>query len=107
MQELVKVVSKGETKTRGLSIPEHLICPITDDLMEEPVMISSGFTYEKSEIQKHFKTNGNFDPLNREKVDPNNLITNYSIKHATEEFLRSNPWAFEFTPYDKLENINM
>ena len=56
--------------------------------MEEPVVISSGFTYEKSEILKHFQTNGNFDPLNRDQVDPKILITNYNIKHATEEFLR-------------------
>ena len=75
--------------------------------MEEPVVISSGFTYEKSEMTKHFSANDNFDPLNREKVDPKILITNYNIKHATEEFLRTNPWAFEFTPYDKLESIMM
>ena len=75
-------------KTRGLKIPEHLICPITDDLMEEPVVVSSGFTYEKTEIIKHFQTNGYFDPLNRSEVDSNILITNFNIKHATEEYLR-------------------
>ena len=94
-------------KIKGLQIPDHLLCPITDDLMEEPVIISSGFTYEKSEVMKHFSINGNFDPLNREQVDPKILTVNYNIKHATEEFLRSNPWAFEFTPYDSLESIKM
>lgn len=84
-----------------------MLCPISDDLMEEPVVIGSGFTYEKSEVMKHFQINGNFDPLNREQVDTKILLTNYNIKHATEEFLRSNPWAFEFTPYDSLENIKM
>ena len=71
--------------------------------MEDPVVISSGFTYEKSEILKHFKVNGNTDPLNREEVKTDQFITNYNIKHATEEFLDKNPWAFEFTPYDSLE----
>ena len=49
-QELFNIIDKNQIKTKGLKIPEHLICPITDDLMEEPVIISSGFTYEKSEI---------------------------------------------------------
>ena len=29
-------------------IPDHLICRISDDLMEEPVILESGFTYEKA-----------------------------------------------------------
>jgi len=102
IEELIKVIQANESKTKGLKIPEHLICPITDDLMSEPVIISSGFTYEKQEITKHFSINGNTDPLNRENVDPNIMIINYNIKHATEEYLRANPWAFEFTPYDSL-----
>jgi hypothetical protein len=35
-------------------IPEFLVCRITDDLMEDPVILSSGFTYEKAAILKHF-----------------------------------------------------
>ena len=84
----MSIIDNNNKKTKGLEIPDFLLCPITDDLMEEPVVISSGFTYEKSEILKHFQTNGNFDPLNRDQVDPKILITNYNIKHATEEFLR-------------------
>ena len=37
-----------------LEIPDYLICRISDDLMEEPVCLESGFTYEKSSIIKHF-----------------------------------------------------
>ena len=47
-------------------IPKTLLCPINDDFMTEPVIISSGFTYEKDAIRQHFSTNGNFDPLTRE-----------------------------------------
>ncbi len=46
-------------------IPEFLLCRITDDLMEEPVILSSGFTYEKSAILKHFTKNGHYDPVTR------------------------------------------
>lgn len=46
-------------------IPEYLLCRITDDLMEDPVILSSGFTYEKKAILSHFDKNGYFDPVTR------------------------------------------
>jgi hypothetical protein len=49
-------------------IPEYLICRITDELMRDPVVLSSGFSYERSAILKHFEMNGCFDPLTREEV---------------------------------------
>lgn len=55
--------------------------------MNEPVLIGSGFTYEKTEILKHFQINGSFDPMNRIRVDKESLTSNYCIKHATEEFI--------------------
>ena len=70
--------------TRRNEIPDYLLCCITDDLMDEPVMLSSGFTYEKAPILKHFEINGNFDPQTREEVDTENLVINRSIKNATE-----------------------
>ena len=75
--------------------------------MEEPVILSSGFTYEKSEIERHFKINGNFDPLTREEVDPKVLIQNKNLKHAIEEFLRKNPWAFEYCYGDNIHSVHM
>ena len=64
-------------------MPDYLLCRITDELMDEPVTLQSGFTYEKCEIMKHFKTNGNFDPMTREEVDPSVLLPNKHLKHAT------------------------
>ncbi len=55
--------------------------------MDEPVVIQSGFTYEKSAIMRHFEKNGNFDPVTREVVDPRILIPNRYIKQATEDYL--------------------
>lgn len=38
--------SKGED-IRNIEVPDYLLCRITDELMEEPVCLESGFTYEK------------------------------------------------------------
>jgi STIP1 family protein 1 len=48
--------------------------------MEEPVILESGFTYEKEKIMEHFQYNGSFDPITREKVNPEVLIFNKHIK---------------------------
>lgn len=75
--------------------------------MDEPVLLQSGFTYEKSEITKHFEKNGNFDPMTREEVDPKVLILNKQIKQATQDFLMNNPWAFERVYGETLDQISM
>lgn len=56
--------SKGQKERHG-HIPDFLLCRITDDFMEEPVIIQSGFTYEKKAIIKHFQINGCTDPITR------------------------------------------
>ena len=33
--------------------------------MTDPVQVDSGFTYERAAITKHFKMNGNTDPMTR------------------------------------------
>ena len=63
-----------ETKTE--EIPEEFLCRITDDLMSDPVILSSGFTYERDAIMKHFKYSGHIDPMTRENVRPDVIIEN-------------------------------
>ena len=94
-------------KTKDLEVPDFLNCPISDELMEDPVILESGFTYERSSIEKHFQVNGAFDPLTREECNKNIIIPNKKIKHATEEFLRENPWGFEHFPGDNIQTVIM
>lgn len=35
-------------------IPNYLLCKITLDMMDEPVVTEAGFAYEKSVLLKHF-----------------------------------------------------
>jgi len=92
---------------RELDVPDYLLCRITDELMDEPVTLSSGFTYEKSQILRHFQINGNFDPMTREEVDTSIMIPNKSLKYAIQDYLLNNPWAFERVYGEKLEEIKM
>ncbi|GAW78912.1 E3 ubiquitin-protein ligase [Plasmodium gonderi] len=76
-------------------IPDYLCCKISMCLMNEPVITPSGMTYDKIFLYEHVKHNGSFDPVSREQFSMREVIPNYAIKEATDNFLKSNPWAFE------------
>ena len=40
---------------KDLSVPDHLICQISGEIMSDPVMITSGQTYERAIITRHFE----------------------------------------------------
>ena len=67
-------------------IPEFLCCPLTKELMKKPMLLSSGHTYEKEDIQKYIKENGYKDPQTSEKVSAT-MIENINLRHAIEEFI--------------------
>lgn len=105
--KIEKELKAMDVNDSELEVPDYLVCRITDELMNEPVTLTSGFTYEKEQILKHFQTNGNFDPMTREEVNVNILILNKSIKYATQDYLLNNPWAFERIYGEKLADIKM
>lgn len=40
-------INEDKQNLLNMDIPDYLVCRITDELMDEPVILSSGFTYEK------------------------------------------------------------
>ena len=43
--------------------------------------------------------------MTREAVCPEKLLENKHIKHATEDYLKENPWAFEHIPGETIHSI--
>lgn len=88
-------------------VPDFLRCRISDEIMNDPVIIQSGFTYEKKMIDLHFQKNGPFDPITREQVDPKIMITNIYLKKAADDFLVNNPWAYQYIPGEDIYSVKM
>ena len=78
------------------NIPEYLICRITFELMEDPVVTDSGQCYERSAIEEHMDKNGRTDPFTRQPIK-GPLYSCITIKKAIQEFLERNPWAYEYS----------
>ena len=49
-----EIINRRRVMPKDLKIPEYLLCPITGKLMQHPVMIESGVTFEKKIIRAHF-----------------------------------------------------
>lgn len=66
--------------TSGVPIPSYFCCPLSLELMLDPVIVASGQTYERSSIQKWLDHGLTICPKTRQTLAHTNLITNYTVK---------------------------
>lgn len=72
-----------------IQIPSEYLCPISRELMRDPVIVSDGHTYDRSQIVRWFYSN-NTSPLTGLVLPNKDLIPNYSLKSLIENFLTQN-----------------
>ena len=60
-------------------------CPISKEIMEDPVLASDGISYERVYLETWMKAKGNYSPMTRETIR-NELIPNRAIKDAIEYY---------------------
>ena len=80
---------------RQIMPPDYLVCPILYSLFRDPVILSSGKTYDREAVEVIMgdaKRAGRtpVDPLTREEVC-GELWVNWQIREAVEAFLDENP----------------
>eukprot|EP00760_Papus_ankaliazontas_P022487 PhM_4_TR18865/c0_g1_i1/m.19571/K10396/KIF5; kinesin family member 5 len=66
-----------------LSIQTNLSCPLTGELMRQPVTCQDGYTYERRAIQLHFQQHGNVSPITGKPMNAGIIIPNLSMKNIT------------------------
>ncbi|XP_014514237.1 U-box domain-containing protein 3 [Vigna radiata var. radiata] len=64
----------------GLSVPPYFLCPLSLELMLDPVIVASGQTYERQSIQKWLDHGLTVCPKTRQRLTHTNLIPNYTVK---------------------------
>lgn len=66
--------------TEGLEIPADFRCPLSGELMSDPVILASGQTYERIYIQHWLNEGHSRCPKTHQKLSRRNLIPNYTVK---------------------------
>ncbi|OMO64247.1 Armadillo [Corchorus capsularis] len=65
---------------------QSFYCPITRDVMEDPVETSSGQTFERGAIEKWFTEGNNLCPLTMTPLDTSILRPNKTLRQSIEEW---------------------
>lgn len=70
------------------NIPNTYLCPITYDIMIDPVIAPDGITYERINITNWINQHHN-SPMTRQQMSTGSLVPNRALKELIEQF--SNP----------------
>ncbi|KAK6249840.1 U-box domain - like 10 [Theobroma cacao] len=75
---------------KELEIPRHFLCPITLDLMKDPVTLSSGITYDRESIETWLE-DGNFTcPVTNQLLRSFDQIPNHSLRKMIQDWCVEN-----------------
>ncbi|CAN1238265.1 U-box domain-containing protein 14 [Linum grandiflorum] len=81
---------KGFIKHRSPVIPDDFRCPISLELMKDPVIVSTGQTYERSCIQKWLDAGHKTCPKTQQTLLHTALTPNYVLKSLISLWCESN-----------------
>lgn len=69
---------------------DDLRCPISYELMLDPVTIATGHTYDRASISTWFNSGNLTCPVTGEKLTHATLVPNSTVRHFVEQLYRSN-----------------
>ncbi|XP_047075348.1 U-box domain-containing protein 70-like isoform X1 [Lolium rigidum] len=68
------------------SIPSYFICPISQDVMNDPHIAADGFTYEGDLIRSWLNTGSDTSPMTNLPLEHDELIPNLALRSAIQEW---------------------
>ncbi|CAO1944178.1 unnamed protein product [Urochloa humidicola] len=80
------VEEKQMHSINGVPVPADFCCPLSLELMSDPVIVASGQTYERVFIRKWLDFGYNVCPKTRQTLGHTNLIPNYTVKQLIENW---------------------
>jgi len=81
--------------------PKEFYCPITQEIMQNPVIGPDGQTYERQSIEDWLRVH-NTSPVTRAPMQANQLIPNFALKNAIQNMLNG-----KTIPKAKIEPMEM
>ncbi|XP_050249606.1 U-box domain-containing protein 33-like isoform X3 [Quercus robur] len=82
----------GDSSSLQLSTKEHseppsyFLCPISQDVMQNPHVATDGFTYEEKFLSEWFDGGHDTSPMTNLKLEHCNLVPNYALRSAIQEW---------------------
>lgn len=70
--------------------PLHFCCPLDNTIMENPVNLESGITYERSAIEKWFESGNTTCPVKKCELTTRHLTPNHNLRELIQEWKENN-----------------
>ncbi|KAG2290032.1 hypothetical protein Bca52824_049636 [Brassica carinata] len=68
--------------------PPYFICPIFQEVMQDPHVAADGFTYEAEAIRAWLDSEHDTSPMTNDKLSHTSLIANHALRSAIQEWLQ-------------------
>ncbi|KAL8507201.1 hypothetical protein ACS0TY_017926 [Phlomoides rotata] len=94
-----KELNTQEIGDTFITIPKDFCCPVTLDLMKDPVIISTGQTYERSSIERWMQEGHSTCPKTGQMLVHTKLFPNRALRNLIMQWCAAND-----IPYDPPEN---
>ncbi|GMJ00770.1 Plant U-box 3 [Hibiscus trionum] len=93
--------------TSGILIPPRFLCPLSLELMLDPVLVASGQTYERASIQEWLDSGLTICPKTCQPLAHKNLIPNYTVKEMVASWCEENNLQLSnHTAHPKLVSVS-
>eukprot|EP00468_Gymnochlora_sp_CCMP2014_P010450 CAMPEP_0167762734 /NCGR_PEP_ID=MMETSP0110_2-20121227/12948_1 /TAXON_ID=629695 /ORGANISM="Gymnochlora sp., Strain CCMP2014" /LENGTH=239 /DNA_ID=CAMNT_0007649673 /DNA_START=316 /DNA_END=1035 /DNA_ORIENTATION=+ len=94
-QQLMENSSESKQIEKGAvdkweQIPSSFFCPITYEVMKDPVMTSDGYSYERKAIESWIKKS-RMSPQTGLPLAHRKVVANMSLRNSIQEFLKDRP----------------
>ncbi|XP_045820996.1 U-box domain-containing protein 32-like isoform X2 [Trifolium pratense] len=66
--------------------PSHFVCPIVQEVMEDPYIAADGFTYEEEAIRGWLDSGHDTSPMTNLTLEHTDLVPNYALHNAIREW---------------------
>ncbi|XP_056649892.1 WD repeat, SAM and U-box domain-containing protein 1 isoform X3 [Monodelphis domestica] len=89
--KVLRKIEELKVKVKSLSsgIPDEFLCPITRELMKEPVIASDGYSYEKEAIENWITKKKRTSPMTNLVLPSLVLTPNRTLKMAINRWLET------------------
>jgi hypothetical protein len=95
---LSELFAEREQRRAHADAPGHFTCPITFDVMLDPVITPYGHSYDRAAIERYITRTKPEDPTTRKPLAVSQLVPNMGLKAAIQEYLSTHPWAHPLLP---------
>lgn len=72
-----------------MDVPHEFLCPITHEIMREPVTCSDGYSYERNAISEWFMSGKYTSPMSNEVLEKTDYVFNTNLRNKIYEFLEN------------------